>query len=145
MQKGLERSALFRVEGAIVQKFTRALTREIEVGGGERLAVTLSEEGLSFRVVGSRKPPHDMTWAACLCACTQGREQPPSADELATALKALRAGGKERPEKEKPAKPEGTGDAQPAEQPPAQPAPPVAPSSSAPEPPVREQAGGFPS
>jgi cell wall assembly regulator SMI1 len=57
---------------------------------------------------------------------------------LATALKALRAGGKERPEKETPA---GTGAEQPAEQSPAQPAPPVAPSSSSPEPPVREQAG----
>jgi hypothetical protein len=81
---------------AVVQKFTRALTREIVVGE-ERLAVTLSEEGLSFRVVGSRKPPYDMTWTACLCAATQGREHEPSADETAAALKALRAGGKERP------------------------------------------------
>ncbi len=79
-----------------MQKFTRALTREIVVGE-ERLAVTLSEEGLSFRVVGSRKPPYDMTWTACLCACTQGREHEPGADETAAALKALRAGGKERP------------------------------------------------
>jgi len=79
-----------------VQKFTRALTREIVVGE-ERLAVTLREEGLSFRVVGSRKPPYDMTWTACLCACTKGREHEPSADETAAALKALRAGGKEHP------------------------------------------------
>jgi len=96
-----------------VQKFTRALTREIEVGG-ERLAVTLSEEGMSFRVVGSRKPPHEMTWAACLVACTQGHEQPLSHDQLETAVKALRAGGKERPEKEKPAPPEPAGGGQEA-------------------------------
>jgi hypothetical protein len=79
-----------------VQKFNRALTREIEVGG-ERLAVTLSEQGLLFRVVGSRKPPYEMTWAACLSACTQGREHPPGESEIAEALKALRAGAKERP------------------------------------------------
>jgi hypothetical protein len=80
----------------VVQKFNRALTREIEVGG-ERLAVTLSEQGLLFRVVGSRKPPYEMTWVACLSACIQGREHPPSEAEIADALKALRAGAKERP------------------------------------------------
>jgi hypothetical protein len=80
----------------VVQKFNRALTREIEVGG-ERLAVTLSEQGLLFRVVGSRKPPYEMTWAACLSSCTQGREHPPGEAEITEALKALRAGAKERP------------------------------------------------
>jgi hypothetical protein len=80
----------------VVQKFNRALTREIEVGG-ERLAVTLSEQGLLFRVVGSRKPPYEMTWAACLSSCTHGREHPPGEAEIAEALKALRAGAKERP------------------------------------------------
>ena len=77
-----------------MQKFTRALTREIEVGG-ERLAVTLSEEGLSVRVVGTRKTPYSMTWAACLCALTQGRERPPTEEELAATVKALKAGVKE--------------------------------------------------
>ncbi len=77
-----------------MQKFTRALTREIEVGG-ERLAVTLSEEGLQVRVVGTRKTPYSMTWAACLCALTQGREHPPSEEEMAATVKALRAGVKE--------------------------------------------------
>ena len=52
-----------------MQKFTRALTREIEVGG-ERLAVTLSEQGLSVRPVGSRRPPHTMSWATWVCTCT---------------------------------------------------------------------------
>src|SRR5262249_51811251 len=44
------------------QKFTRDLTREIEVAG-QRLAVTFSEKGLSIRPVGSRKPPREVTWA----------------------------------------------------------------------------------
>jgi hypothetical protein len=120
-----------------VQKFTRALTREIEVGG-ERLAVTLSEQGLSFRVVGSRKPPHEMTWAACLVACTQGHEHPPSHDQLETAVKALRAGGKERPEQEKPAQPEGAAGGQEAvgQLAPAPPPPPATPPES--HPPVHE-------
>src|SRR5260370_26426792 len=95
MHQGLQRSALFLGEGAVVQKFNRALTREIEVGG-ERLAVTLSEQGLSFRVVGARKPPYEMTWAECLFACTKGFEHPPGEEETGAALKALRAGGKER-------------------------------------------------
>jgi hypothetical protein len=81
-----------------MQKFTRALTREIEVGG-ERLAVTLSEEGISVRPVGARRPPHTLSWAACVCASTghpaAGPE--PSADELAAAVKALKAGGAGRP------------------------------------------------
>jgi cell wall assembly regulator SMI1 len=81
-----------------MQKFTRALTREIEVGG-ERLAVTLSEEGLSVRPVGARRPPHTLSWAACVCASTghppAGSE--PSADELAAAVKALKSGGTTRP------------------------------------------------
>jgi cell wall assembly regulator SMI1 len=81
-----------------MQKFTRALTREIEVGG-ERLAVTLSEEGLSVRPVGARRPPHTLSWAACVCASTghppAGPE--PSADELAAAVKALKSGGASRP------------------------------------------------
>lgn len=81
-----------------MQKFTRALTREIEVGG-ERLAVTLSEEGISVRPVGARRPPHTLSWAACVCAATghppAGPE--PSSDEMAAAVKALKAGGGGRP------------------------------------------------
>jgi cell wall assembly regulator SMI1 len=52
-----------------VQKFTRPITREIEVGG-ERLALTFSETGLSVRPVGSRKPPREVTWPALLQAIT---------------------------------------------------------------------------
>jgi cell wall assembly regulator SMI1 len=52
-----------------MQKFTRALTREVEING-ERMAVTLSEQGVSFRRVGSRKPPAEITWAAVLAAAS---------------------------------------------------------------------------
>ena len=57
-----------------MQKFTRALTREIEVGG-ERLALTLSTEGVSVRLVGLRKPPLDLDWPSILCACA-GKTKP---------------------------------------------------------------------
>ena len=55
----------------IMQQFTRTLTREIEVAG-ERLALTLSKEGLSVRPVGGRRPPYNMSWEAWLCACVAG-------------------------------------------------------------------------
>jgi cell wall assembly regulator SMI1 len=76
-----------------MQKFTRALTREIEVGG-ERLAVTLDEEGLTVRPVGSRRPPHKLSWAACACAVAGqfASEDPPPAGELAEAIKSLKSG-----------------------------------------------------
>src|SRR5262249_55873474 len=48
-------------------KFTRALTREIEIGG-ERLAVTLDAGGVTVRPVGSRRPPHTLGWPAVVCA-----------------------------------------------------------------------------
>jgi cell wall assembly regulator SMI1 len=81
-----------------VQKFTRALTREIEVGG-ERLAVTLDASGLSFRLVGSRRQPRVLDWAGCLCAAVQ--EGAPTDEQVRDALAALEAG----PPKEAPATP----------------------------------------
>jgi cell wall assembly regulator SMI1 len=69
-----------------MQKFTRALTREVEVVG-ERLAVTFSAEGVSVRPVGSRRPPATLSWAALVCAAGQGE---PAADRLAVALAALK-------------------------------------------------------
>jgi cell wall assembly regulator SMI1 len=75
-----------------MQKFTRALTREIEVGG-ERLAITLDESGLSVRPVGSRKPAHELSWAAAVCALAgrpSGAE--PAEAELRQALETLRGG-----------------------------------------------------
>jgi cell wall assembly regulator SMI1 len=75
-----------------VQKFTRPITREIELGG-ERLAVTLDQNGISVRVVGTRnKPPREMSWAALLGVL--GRQRPgaaePGAEELVAAIKALK-------------------------------------------------------
>jgi cell wall assembly regulator SMI1 len=81
-----------------MQKFTRSLTREIEVGG-ERLAVTLGVEGVTIRPVGSRRPPHTLSWPAIVCATT-GHLPPgatPSDQEIATALVALRTGAPAQP------------------------------------------------
>lgn len=79
-----------------MQKFTRALTREIEVGG-ERLAVTLNAEGITLRPVGGRKPPHTLSWASLTCASTGTLPvgDAPTAEQLAAALEALHAGAKE--------------------------------------------------
>jgi cell wall assembly regulator SMI1 len=75
-----------------MQQFTRALTREIEVGG-ERLALTLSKDGLSVRPVGGRRPPHTMSWSACLTACVANAGQEPPADQVQQAIEAVRKGG----------------------------------------------------
>lgn len=76
-----------------MQKFTRALTREIELAG-ERLAVTLDEKGLTVRPVGSRRPPHTLSWSACLCAVAghPASADPPPEAELAEAVKAIKGG-----------------------------------------------------
>lgn len=81
-----------------MQQFTRSLTREIEVGG-ERLALTLSKEGLSVRPVGGRRPPYTMSWQACLYACVAGVEQEPSTEQIQQALQAVRAGAPKTGEK----------------------------------------------
>jgi cell wall assembly regulator SMI1 len=99
-----------------MQKFTRALTREVEVGG-ERLAVTFDADGLSVRPVGSRREPHRLSWAAVACAAAG---LPP--DDVAAALAALRAG---KP-KDKPA------NASPADAPPVAPAAMLSPAEKAP-------------
>jgi cell wall assembly regulator SMI1 len=75
-----------------VQKFTRPLTREIEMAG-ERLALTLSAEGISVRPVGARKPPHEMSWTALLCLLTgPGAGHTPSTEEMAAAVAQLKKG-----------------------------------------------------
>jgi cell wall assembly regulator SMI1 len=76
-----------------VQKFTRSLTREVELAG-ERLAFTLSEQGIAVRPVGSRKPPREISWARVLCdmagkSLPAGRE--PSPEELAEAVQHLKS------------------------------------------------------
>jgi cell wall assembly regulator SMI1 len=73
-----------------MQKFTRALSREVEVAG-VRLAVTFTDKGLSVRPVGSRKEPLEASWAALLCALAgrQGGGGEPGADQLRQAIEAL--------------------------------------------------------
>jgi cell wall assembly regulator SMI1 len=79
-----------------MQKFTRALTREIEIAG-ERLAVTLAEDGVTIRPVGSRRPPHHMSWPVVVCAVTGKLPSAPTptAAEMSTALTALKSGAGE--------------------------------------------------
>jgi cell wall assembly regulator SMI1 len=82
-----------------MQQFTRSLTREIEVGG-ERLALTLSKEGLSVRPVGGRRPPYTMTWEAWLCSCVSGSAgQQPTTEQIQEVLTAVRAGASKPNEK----------------------------------------------
>jgi cell wall assembly regulator SMI1 len=81
-----------------MQKVTRPLTQEIELGG-ERLALTLSAEGVSVRLVGSRKPAHEISWANLISALTHtsGQASSPTPDELAAALDSLRKGAAPKP------------------------------------------------
>ncbi len=121
-----------------MQKFTRALTREIEVAG-ERLAVTLDGEGLTVRPVGSRRPPYTLSWAACVCAVAGqfASEDPPPESELAAAIKTIRAGAP----KEKEAAP-GEREEKDAPEAPAHPAPHAgqhAPVDSAPPAPAHSE------
>lgn len=71
-----------------MQKFTRALTREIEIAG-ERFAVTLDASGLAIRPVGSRQPPAALTWGDVLGAATTAAPPEPAAkDDPAPAAPA---------------------------------------------------------
>jgi cell wall assembly regulator SMI1 len=76
-----------------MQKFTRPITREIELGG-ERLALTLTEAGVSIRPVGSRRPPLELSWAALLGHLTSGHASEPSAEQLSAAVQAVKGGGR---------------------------------------------------
>jgi hypothetical protein len=88
-----------------VQKFTRPLTREIEFAG-ERLGVTFSEDGLSVRPVGARKPPREITWPALMTLVANSPTgHSPSADEVASALAHIKAGGPAAPKPPAEAKP----------------------------------------
>jgi cell wall assembly regulator SMI1 len=78
-----------------MQKFTRAITREIELAG-ERLALNLSEQGIALRPVGSRRPPREITWAALVHLLARGGTAEPTAEELADAVQQIR-GGKAAP------------------------------------------------
>jgi hypothetical protein len=76
-----------------VQKFTRPLTREIEVAG-QRLALTFSEQGLALRPVGSRKPPREVSWGALLTQLARAGEggAAPSGEEVASAIEWVKSG-----------------------------------------------------
>jgi cell wall assembly regulator SMI1 len=80
-----------------MQKFTRALTREI-VLGEERLALTLDENGLSVRPVGSRKAPFTMDWADVMRAAT-GNSINANLGEVLQQLKAGAAGNPKKVER----------------------------------------------
>lgn len=80
-----------------MQKFTRALTREVEVGG-QRLAFTFDAEGLAVRPVGSRRPPSRATWASVVsflassaapAAPKPAAQEAPAADAIPALLARL--------------------------------------------------------
>ena len=77
-----------------MQKFTRPITREIELGG-ERLALTFTAEGISVRPVGSRRPPREMSWAVLLqaLASESGPGPGPGPEQVSAAVAALKSGG----------------------------------------------------
>lgn len=62
-----------------MQKFTRPITREVELNG-QRLALTFSEQGLSMRPVGSRKPPREVSWNQLLAHVLDMAAAPQAAD-----------------------------------------------------------------
>lgn len=76
-----------------MQKFTRAITREIEVGG-ERVALTFTETGIQVRMVGSRRPPMELSWPAVVCQIASPANANPTAETLTQALDAIRGGKK---------------------------------------------------
>jgi hypothetical protein len=119
-----------------VQKFTRPITREIELGG-ERLALTLTEAGVSVRPVGSRRPPLELSWAALLGHMTSGQAGEPSPEQVSSAVQSLKGGG--RPSRS----PSPGAPAAPAETP-APPAPVAEQPSHTPAPPAHAGAAGGP-
>lgn len=74
-----------------MQKFTRALTREIEIEG-ERLAVTVDANGVTLRPVGSRRAPLHLSWSGVLCAMSGHLPAgaTPNFAEIQQALRSLR-------------------------------------------------------
>lgn len=88
-----------------MQKFTRPLTREIELGG-ERLALTFSEKGIVLRPVGSRRPPWEMSWGALAWHVTgsgAGASHEPTAEQVSTATERIKSGGPSKPAGSEPA------------------------------------------
>lgn len=85
-----------------MQKFTRPITREVEIGE-DRLAFTFSEQGIAVRPVGSRKPPKEISWAALLTHMTgPSAGAAPGPEQLSAALEQLRGPGAKPPSKPAP-------------------------------------------
>ena len=85
-----------------MQKFTRPITREIELGG-ERLALTFNEQGIAVRPVGSRKPPKEINWAGVLTHMTgPGAGTQPSPEQINAAVEQLRGPGSKSASKSEP-------------------------------------------
>jgi hypothetical protein len=86
-----------------MQKFTRAITREVELAG-ERLAFTFDAEGITVRPVGSRRPPHGCSWASVAVHLAREDAPEPPSEDVAAAVGRLKAGGKaaERPSAKEP-------------------------------------------
>jgi cell wall assembly regulator SMI1 len=72
-----------------MQKLTRALSREIEVGG-RRLAITLDADGFRIAAADAQGEPRALSWAAVVCALASATE--PDAAALREALAALGGG-----------------------------------------------------
>lgn len=82
-----------------MQKFTRPLTREIDVAS-ERLALTLTDQGINVRLVGSRKAPWEFSWATVLYqVVSQGLAAglQPTPEQMTAVLELLRKGGPVEP------------------------------------------------
>jgi cell wall assembly regulator SMI1 len=71
-----------------VQKFTREITREIELGG-ERLALTFTAEGITVRPVGGRSAFRKASWAKVF-GLLMGSDKDPTPQEVAAAVAAFK-------------------------------------------------------
>lgn len=78
-----------------MQKFTRALTREIELAG-QRLKITLDEKGISVSLVGLRRAPREITWASLIAQLSTGAAAEPDAAALASAIESFKSGATTR-------------------------------------------------
>jgi hypothetical protein len=74
-----------------VMKFTKALNREIEIGG-TRLALTLGDAGVSVRVVGTRKPPWEISWPQVMCHLTDSPDEAAASETIKNETRSRRIG-----------------------------------------------------
>jgi cell wall assembly regulator SMI1 len=96
----MSRETINQQGGDPVQKFTRALTREIELAG-QRLKITLDDKGIAVTLVGSRRPPREISWAALVTQLSTAEALEPDPAALAAAIESLKSSAPAR----KPARP----------------------------------------